>query len=412
MVNPLLFLLLISGIFLLGFFGNIFFKKTKISDILILIIVGMLLGPVFHLIPSNIIELLKSFTPIFAAVALIILLFDGGLWLNFNSVINEIKNSFLFTLIVFLLTAGISGVLLHYIFGFSWLYGFLTGAIIGGTSSAIVIPLASKSTATSKTQIILTLESAVTDVFCVVATMTIAGLIITQTISTTQIAQGIFSAFAIATVIGVVGGFIWIKVLRDYTEAKQFDYLLTLAFLFILYVATEYLNGNGSFCALVFGLVLGNSSTILKAFNMKDYSINKTMAHFQTEISLLIKTFFFVYMGIIIDLSIITLETTLIAVVIIVVLLLVRFLTTKFLFSRQLSKDDQKIICALHARGLAAAVLATSLLTMGLDPVLSNKIVSVVFLVILITNLTTTVYLYIVVKGILKRELKERDQIR
>ena len=94
MVNPLLFLLLISGIFLLGFFGNIFFKKTKISDILILIIVGMLLGPVFHLIPNNIIELLKSFTPIFAAVALIILLFDGGLWLNFNSVINEIKNSF------------------------------------------------------------------------------------------------------------------------------------------------------------------------------------------------------------------------------------------------------------------------------------------------------------------------------
>ena len=117
-------------------------------------------------------------------------------------------------------------------------------------------------------------------------------------------------------------------------------------------------------------------------------------------------------MGVIIDLSIITLETTLIALVIILVLLLVRFLTTKLLFSRQLSKDDQKIICSLHARGLAAAVLATSLLTMGLDPVLSNKIVSIVFLVILITNLTTKIYLYIVVKGILKRELKDRDQIR
>ena len=192
MVSPLLFLLLISGIFLLGFFGNIFFKKTKISDILILIVVGMLLGPIFHLIPLNIIELLKSFTPIFAAVALIILLFDGGLWLNFNSVINEIKNSFLFTLLVFLLTAGISGVALHYIFGFNWLYGFLTGAIIGGTSSAIVIPLVNRSSATAKTKIILTLESAMTDVFCVVATMTIAGLIITQTISTTNIAQGIF----------------------------------------------------------------------------------------------------------------------------------------------------------------------------------------------------------------------------
>lgn len=406
MINPLLFLLLISGIFLLGFFGNIFFRKTKISDILILILVGMLLGPIFHLIPNNIIEILKSFTPIFAAVALIILLFDGGLYLNFNSVINEFKNSLFFTIIVFLLTAGICGVLLHFIFGFPWLYGFLTGAIIGGTSSsAIVVPLASKSNGKSKTQVILTLESAMNGVFCVVATMTIAGLIVKQTISTTQIAQGIFSAFAIAAVVGVIGGLIWIKVLRDYTETKQFNYLLTLAFLFLLYVATEYLNGNGAICALVFGLVLGNSSTILKMFNRKDFSINQTMAHFQTEISLLIKTFFFVYLGIIIDLSIISLETILIAIVIIVILLTIRVLATTSLFSKQLNKDDQKIICSLHARGLAAAVLATSLLSLGLDTIIINKIVSVVFLVILITNLTTTIYLYVVVKDILKKEI-------
>lgn len=404
MVNPLLFLLLMSGIFLLGFFGNIFFKKTKISDIFILIIVGLLLGPVFHLIPLNIVELLRSFAPIFAAVALIILLFDGGLWLNFNGVINEIKNSFLFTILVFLLTAGVSGVVLHFLFGFEWLYGFLAGSIIGGTSSAIVIPLVNRSSATSKTKIILTLESAMTDVFCIVATMTIAGLIATQTISTTHVIQGIFSAFAIATVIGLVGGIFWIKILRDYTEAKQFDYLLTLAFLFLLYVATEYLEGNGSFCALVFGLVLGNSSTILKAFKMKEYTIDKTMAHFQTEISLLIKTFFFVYMGIIIDLSIISLDTILIAIVLMVILLLVRILMSKIIFSKTLEKDDQKIISALHARGLAAAVLATSLLSLSLNSDLTNKIVAIVFLIILITNLTTTIHLFIVVRDILKKE--------
>jgi potassium/hydrogen antiporter len=402
MVNTLLFLLLMSGIFLLGFFGNIFFKKTKISDILILIFVGMLLGPIFHLIPINIVELLKSFTPIFAAVALIILLFDGGLCLNFTKVVNEIKNSFIFTILIFLFTAGISGVFLHYVFGVEWIFGFLAGSIIGGTSSAIVIPLVTRSSAGEKTRIILTLESAMTDVFCVVATITIAGLIVSQSINATNIAQGIFSAFAIATVIGLVGGLIWIKVLRDYTETKDFDYLLTLAFLFLLYVATEYLNGNGAFCALIFGLVLGNASTILKAFKMKEFTMEKSMSHFQTEISLLIKTFFFVYLGIIIDLTIISLETILISLGLIVVLIIVRILAAKLLFSKSLNKTDQNIISALHARGLAAAVLATYPISIGIINDFTNKLVAVVFLVILITNITTTIYLFLVEKGIAK----------
>lgn len=400
MVNPLLFLLLMSGIFLLGFFGNIFFKKTKISDILILIIVGLLLGPIFHLIPATIVELLREFSPIFAAVALIILLFDGGLCLNFTKVINEIKNSFIFTILIFIFTAGISGVFLHYVFGVEWIFGFLAGAIIGGTSSAIVIPLVSRSSATDKTKIILTLESAMTDVFCVVATITITGLIISQSINATHIAQGIFSAFAIATVIGLIGGLVWIKVLRDNTEAKDFDYLLTLAFLFLLYVATEYLNGNGAFCALIFGLVLGNASTILKAFKMKEFTMEKSMSHFQTEISLLIKTFFFVYLGIIIDLTIISLETILISLGLIVVLLVVRIIVSKMLFSKTLNKADQDIISALHARGLAAAVLATYPLTIGIVNDFTQKLVAVVFLVILITNITTTIYLFVVEKKV------------
>jgi potassium/hydrogen antiporter len=402
MVNTLLFLLLMSGIFLLGFFGNIFFKKTKISDILILIFVGLLLGPIFHLIPQSIIILLKSFTPIFAAIALIILLFDGGLCLNFNKVVNEIKNSFIFTILIFIFTAGLSGLVLHYVFGVEWIFGFLAGAIIGGTSSAIVIPLVNRSSATEKTKIILTLESAMTDVFCVVATITIAGLIVSQSINATNIAQGIFSAFAIATVIGLVGGLIWIKVLRDYTEAKDFDYLLTLAFLFILYVLTEYLNGNGAFCALIFGLILGNASTILKIFKMKEFTMEKSMSHFQTEISLLIKTFFFVYLGIIIDLTIINIDIILISLGLIVVLLVVRIIVSKLIFSKTLNNADQDIISALHARGLAAAVLATYPLTVGIVNDFTQKLVAVVFLVILITNITTTIYLFIVEKGIAK----------
>lgn len=396
MVTPIIFLLFIAGIFLLGFFGNLFFKKTKVSDIFILILVGLLLGPIFNVVPLEIIELLRSFAPIFAAVALIILLFDGGLYLNFYKVITEIKNAFLYTVLVFTFGTIISATLLHFIFGFEWLFGILAGAIIGGTSSAIIIPLINKSSATDKTKTIMTLESAITDIFCVVATIAIVGVITSQSINPNIIIKEIFSAFAIATVIGLIGGFIWIKLLRDTEEVKTFSYLLTLSFLFVLYATTEFLGGNGAFCALVFGLVLGNASDILKTFKMKEFTLETNMTHFQTEISLLIKTFFFVYLGIIIDIKIITLETILITLALVAIILILRALITKLLFSKALEKKDQDLIVALHARGLAAAVLATYPLSVGINNIFTQKIVGIAFLLIIVTNITTTIYFFLV----------------
>jgi cell volume regulation protein A len=410
MTDTIVFLLFISGIFLLGFFGNIFFKKTKISDIFLLILVGLLLGPVFNVIPLEMIELLRAFTPIFAAIALIILLFDGGLYLNFYKVITEIKNAFIFTILCFILTVTICGFVLHFIFGFELLYGLMAGAIIGGISSAIIIPLVTKSSASDKTKVIMTLESAITDVFCVVATITIVGIIISNSASATTVIQGIFSAFAIATLIAIIGGMFWIKLLRDYSEVKEFNYLLTLAFLFVLYALTEFLNGNGAFCALVFGLVLGNASDILKTFKMKEFTIEKSMAHFQTEISLLIKTFFFVYLGIIIDIKVITLEVILITFALVSLVLIVRAISTKVFFSKILDNKDQDVVVALHARGLAAAVLATYPISMGLNNSFTIKIVGVAFLLIILTNVTTTVYFFIIEKKNKNNLTKGKDK--
>jgi cell volume regulation protein A len=295
-MNTLLFLVFISGIFLLGFLGNLFFKRTKISDIFVLILIGLLLGPILNIIPQSTIAYLRNYTSIFAAIALIVLIFDGGLYLNFYKVITEIRNAFLFTLLIFILTSILSGILLHFVFGFEWIYGLLLGVIIGGTSSEIVIPLITKSSASDKTKTVLTLESAMTDVFCVVATVTIVGIIISQMANTKLIIQNIFSAFAIAGIVGLIGGIIWSKILRDSEEVKGFSYFLTLSFLFLLYATTEFLNGNGAFCVLVFGLVLGNASDLFKTFKMKDFTLDKTIHHFQTEISLVIKTFFFIYL--------------------------------------------------------------------------------------------------------------------
>ena len=80
--------LLLAGaiIIFLGIAGEAFFKKTGIPDIAFLMIFGVIIGPIFGIIPtSTVIEIV----PYFAAIALILIMFDGGLNLDyfFNYVI-------------------------------------------------------------------------------------------------------------------------------------------------------------------------------------------------------------------------------------------------------------------------------------------------------------------------------------
>ncbi len=408
-MDVLLLFLFISIIFLFGFFTNIFFRKTKISNIFFLLLIGYLLGPVFNIIPLGDIIILNTFTPFFGSLALMVLLFEGGIHLNFYKVIKEFGHSISFTISVFLLTVLLTGIVLHLVFSYSILYALLIGSIIGGVSSAITVPLLQKSKASEETKTVLTLESAMNDALCVLIAISIVQIMLAGTLNFQVVMQGIVGAFAIATVIGVVGGILWLKILRDSTYAREFGYLLTLSFLFLLYVVTEYLQGTGAFCALVFGLVLGNAPEILKIFRMKEFRIDRNILKFQNEISLFLKTFFFVYLGLIVDLSILNLNIIFIVVLLFIIILLARILSVSLLFSKtEVLKKDRDTFVSLHARGLAAAVLATYPISVGLVDPQAYTILPIAFLIIFLTNFTTTIYFFISEKK--KPEKKEENK--
>ena len=395
MINTSILLLTISGVFLLGFFGNLFFKRTKISDLFILLLVGFLIGPIFHLIPDSILVLLKSFAPFFGAIALMLLLFQGGLYLNFYKVLKELSKATFFTILVFVLTIVFVTSFTYFVFNIPVLYGILIGAIIGGTSSAVVIPLVNGSSTDDDTKTLLTLESAITDSLCLVVAMVVINIIVSKTASIQSITSNLFAAYAISIVIGVFGGLFWIKILRDSKYAREFGYLLTLSFLIALYVLIEFANGNGAFGALIFGIVLGNSSEIIKIFKMNDFALDLEILKFQSEISLFIKSFFFIYLGVIINLAGINSKLIIIAVSIVILILIARYIVIKaFSKKSELFKESGNLIFSLHARGLAAAVLATYPIAIGIVNELTIIILPIVFLVILITNLTTTIYFF------------------
>jgi cell volume regulation protein A len=77
---------LVGFVTVLGFIGNYIFKKTGVPDILILLVLGLLLGPVTQIVPS---ETLTGFSQIFSSLALMIILFEGGLNLDLYKVLQE-----------------------------------------------------------------------------------------------------------------------------------------------------------------------------------------------------------------------------------------------------------------------------------------------------------------------------------
>ncbi len=391
MIDVLTTFFFIAAIIVLGFLGDILFNKTKISDIIILMSIGLLAGPIFNIIDTPTTTMFKSITPFFASLALIVLLFEGGLKMNFFKVLKELNKVLGFTLIIFILTVIFTGTIML-LFNFNLLTGLLLGAIIGGTSSAIVIPLVQKTSASTNMKNLLSMESTFTDALCVIIAITLGGIIVSNSFDIRQIAQNLFGAFSIATIFGLVAGIAWLKLLRDFPSVKNFQYVLTIAVLFILYVFVEFAKSNGAIAALVFGLVLGNAREITQMLRLKETELDTGIMLFQNEISFFIRTFFFVYLGIIFELSSVGFWPVLIALVLIAGIILTRLLGAKILSVLDKSvKSEESLLYSVSARGLAAAVLATYPATIGIKlNGIETQIVHIVFLVILFSNIATT----------------------
>ncbi|MBI4053025.1 MAG: cation:proton antiporter [Candidatus Diapherotrites archaeon] len=392
MVDVITSFLFISIIILSGFFGQIIFKRTRVSDFILLLAIGLLAGPVLNIFDQATISFLRDITPFFASLALIIMLFEGGLHLNFQNVLREISRATLFTIMTFVITL-LFVAAFFFVLGWPILVGLLVGAIIGGTCSTIIVPIVKKTTARDETKTMLALESTITDALCVIAAITIIQIIVSKSIDFQVVMQSILGAFAIAGFVGAVSGIAWLKILRDFNGSiKEYQYLLTIATLFAIYVVVEYAKGNGAVAALVFGMVLGNSKEIMGFLKMREIEIDANIKLFQSEIAFFVKTFFFIYLGIITDLNSFTVFSLLAAAFLVVLIGSARLIAAKVLIflNRQL-EADKTVIVSLMARGLAAAVLATYPLSIGVDVNgHAQEISQLVFLIIIFTNITTS----------------------
>ena len=387
---------LLGALLFIGYFSLQFFKKTGIPDVLLLMAVGVLLGPVFGFSKTVSGAAITSFAPLIGTAALIIILFDGGINLNFFKVIRDLFNASVFTVLTFVLTVVLSGALMTF-FGWPFLQGLLLGAVLGGTSSAIVFTVVSQLKVKPDVKIILGLESALTDALCVIVALALMQFMTSATADFNAASASIASAFSIAIVGGLLLALVWAWALR-LLNLEHFGYMLTLAFIFITYSVIDYFGGSGAVGVLIFGLMLANMDPIARAARMKNgFVLSEEIRQFQREISFFVRTFFFIYIGFIFDLSALSLEVTLISVAFVAIALIARALAVKAWFGRlKQLRGSELILISMMPRGLAAAVLATLPFSMGVGIPMFAEIV---FMGIFFTNIITTIGVFFFESG-------------
>jgi len=384
-LDPAVMAFLVAGVIIvLGFLGEEFFKRTSIPDSILLLLFGVLLGPIFQLFAQ---EQLLAITPYFAALALIIILFDGGLNMDIREALKNSPRALILAIVGWILNVLVTAVLCKYLLGWRLLNGLLLGSIIGGGSSIIVIALIRKLKVNEKIETVLSLESILTDVLCTVGAFTAINIILSGEVSLDVALGSVGIAFGVGILVGLGFGVAWL-VLLEKIKGKPNAYMLTLAMLFLTFVVATNLGGNGALSALFFGLIIGNSRHIARLIKFRTtISIDDNVRDFHSQISFLIRSFFFVFTGLLFSLSSFT--PVLIGVVLSFIFLGIRFVVVKMAAVKSDLRKYETLMTVMFPRGLAAAVLASIPLTSGVPD--SKVFPEIAFIVILTTIITCTI---------------------
>ncbi len=376
-------ILLAAGVVIfLGVAGEAFFKKTGIPDVAFLMILGVIIGPVFGIIQA---EAVIQVVPYFAALALIIIMFDGGLNLDIKHVVKTAHYSVTLAIVGFILSVIIISVATHYVLEWTWLESILLASIVGGSSSAIVFGLVRNIRISEETKSILSFESAVTDILATIIAFILFEAVLAGHFDLQTLQETIGRAVVVGLVLGFGVGIPWMYISTKFGNA-QHAYMLTLSILFVLFFLANSFGESGALTALVFGLMIGNKRHLSRILRFKVPRIEMDDPT-HNQLTFLVRSFFFVFVGLMATFG--QIEYMIFGIVITIAVFVGRAGVVKAVLTKRFSRLDKSVTNSMIPRGLAAAVLATYPITMGLPN--AEAYPQMIFFIILSSVIITTI---------------------
>ena len=380
--------LLTCGLILaIGTLAALLAQRIRIPDVAIFLIAGIAVGP--HALGLVHIAANSALNQIILLFGASYILFDGG-----ASVRLEVLKRVWITIVMLatvgiLVTAGITGLAAHYVFGLPIVVALMLGATIASTDPATLLPIFRQIKIRDRVAQTVMSESAFNDAMGAILTFTLLALAsASEKFSLTDAAFDLFKQSAIGILAGIVLGYLAALLIAHERWAFLAEYapVVTLVAVIGAYFAASGLQASGFMAVFVFGIVLGNKEAF--GFRMEAGEAQK-LAEFVLTTAFIMRLFIFMLLGAQVDFVQIG-QHWFGGVIVVTVLMLVARPVTVLLCTwpdrrARWSFAEMLFMCWTRETGVIPAALAGLLL--GTNAPDAPVIASVTFVAILMTIL-------------------------
>jgi potassium/hydrogen antiporter len=380
---------LMSGgvILAVGTVTGFFAAKIKVPDVALFLIVGMLIGPdVLGLVDIKAGSALNQIILLFGASYI---LFDGGASLRLDVLKTVWITIVVIATVGVLITAAITGLAAHLVFGLPGIVALLLGAALASTDPATLVPIFRQVRIRDRVAQTVMSESAFNDAM---------GAIVTFGVLAVAMGTGEFSLTASVvdlvkqSVIGIVaGGALGLLAAaliahERWAFLKEYAPVVTLVAVIGAYFAADGLQASGFMAVFVFGIVIGNKDTF--GFKMGAAEQQKLDEYVMTT-AFIMRLFIFMLLGAQVDFHLMA-QYWFGGVIVVLIFMLVARPVTVFACAlpdrrAKWTFNEMLFMCWTRETGVIPAALAGLLL--GMKAPGAPIIASVTFIAILMTIL-------------------------
>lgn len=384
---------LLGGLLVLAYLANRFSHWTRVPDVVVLLLSGIVLGPGLHWINA---DRFPEVTRGVGTVALILILFAAGLELDLRRARRQFIAGAVLALLSYALTMEGVHLFCVYVLHMKRMASLLAGAALACVSGSIMLPVLEQMDLRPDLKTTLIIEASFGDGLGALVLGVLLSLIAGGATSETSggaIVGGMVVQltlrFVLAFVIAVITGFVWARVLPRISNRK-FWQALTFAVVLIVYSGTHAAGGSELFAVMVFGATLASlvgPDSFLREFEVTSTASSESnqIISFHSELAFLVRSFFFVLLGAMIQFRGLK-EQLLPSVAILSVLLAMRFISVQAsrVVWRGTTSRERELAITLIPRGLITAVLVLE--AIRAKPADLMFFPSLTFALILLTN--------------------------
>ena len=250
--------LLLGLLMLAGALSTKISARVGVPALVVFVGLGMLLGRFFYFDDA-------FTTQLFGTLALIAILFEGGLNTSWPDVRPVYRSALSLATLGVAVTALVLGVLAHYLLGISWLEGMLFGSIVGSTDAAAVFAVIGGQSIRKSLAATITAESGLNDPTAIFLSILFIQLLTAPQTNLWSLGLFFLQQIGIGCVVGLVAGKAVVAIInRVRMQSSGLYPILTLACATVVYALTALLSGSGFLAVYIMAIIAGNSELVYR----------------------------------------------------------------------------------------------------------------------------------------------------